>query len=95
MSQSSNASDNNWSVAATTHRTAGGFDCSIQLCHQTAAVNFKHEFMHSSVFPTEREAVLAGLSEGLEWVRLKMSNALSRPSRAYHAEPGRDLPHSR
>jgi hypothetical protein len=37
----------------------------------------EHEFMHSRIFSAEREAILAGLSEGMDWVRLEMSNTLS------------------
>jgi hypothetical protein len=69
--------DGDWSVAATTHRTAGGFACSIQLSHHTPDGIFEHEFTHGCSFPTEREAVLAGLREGMDWVQLKMSNTLS------------------
>jgi hypothetical protein len=87
MTISGSVGDGDWSVAATTHRTAGGFDCSIQLSHQTPEGIFKHEFTHSSIFPTEREAVLAGLREGMEWVRLKMSNTLSVPPHGCSVEP--------
>ncbi|HEX8029758.1 MAG TPA: hypothetical protein VF491_14900 [Vicinamibacterales bacterium] len=81
MTISGNVGGRDWSVVAITHRTAGGFDCSIQLSHHTPEGVFKHEFMHSSIFPTEREAVLAGLREGMEWVGLKMANTLSVPPR--------------
>jgi hypothetical protein len=77
MTLSANVGDGDWSVAAATHPAAGGFDCSIQLSHHTSEGIFKHEFKHSAVFPTEREAVLAGLREGMEWIHLKMSNTLS------------------
>lgn len=77
MTISGNVSDGDWSVAATTHRTAGGFNCSIQFSHHTPEGIFKHEFIHSTVFPTECEAVLGGLREGMDWVRLKMSNTFS------------------
>ena len=77
MTISGNVGDGDWSVAATTHRTAGGFNCSIQFSHHTPEGIFKHEFIHSNVFPTEREAVLGGLREGMDWVRLKMSNTFS------------------
>ncbi|MFM0455322.1 UDP-glucose 4-epimerase [Paraburkholderia nemoris] len=77
MTISGNVSDGDWSVAATTHRTAGGFNCSIQFSHHTPEGIYRHEFTHSSVFPTEREAVLAGLREGMSWGGLKMSNTFS------------------
>jgi hypothetical protein len=77
MALSGNVSDGNWSVSVETHRIAGGFDCSIQLRHTTPEGVFTHAFTHSSIFPNEREAVLAGLSEGMSWVQLKMSKTLS------------------
>jgi hypothetical protein len=76
MTISGNMRDHDWSVIATTHPTAGGFDCSIQPSHRTPEGIFKHEFTHSGIFPTKREAVLAGLREGMDWVRLKMANTL-------------------
>jgi hypothetical protein len=48
---------------------------------------FRHAFMHSSIFPTEREAVLAGLREGMDWIQLKMSNTLSVQPPECPAEP--------
>ncbi|QLD50366.1 UDP-glucose 4-epimerase [Paraburkholderia fungorum] len=87
MTISGTVGDGDWSVAATTHRTAGGFDCSIQLSHNTPEGNFRHEFRHSGIFATEREAVLAGLSEGMEWVRLKMANTLSVEPRGCAVKP--------
>jgi hypothetical protein len=72
-----NVRDSDWSVSAATHQTAGGFDCSIRLSHTTPDGVFTHEFTHSSVYPSEREAVLAGLREGMTWVHLKMSRTLS------------------
>lgn len=77
MTVSGNVSDGNWSVSVETHQIAGGFDCSIQLSHTTPEGTFTHAFNHSSIFPSEREAVLAGLREGMTWVQLKMSKTLS------------------
>ncbi|MGA7776755.1 MAG: UDP-glucose 4-epimerase [Paraburkholderia sp.] len=79
MTISGNACDTNsdWSVSVATHQMPSGFDCSIQLSHQTPEGVFTHEFKHSSVYPNEREAVLAGLREGMVWVQLKMSKTLS------------------
>ena len=85
MTLSGTICDGHWSVSAVTHPTTGGFDCSIQLSHSTPEGVFTHEFKHSSVFPSEREAVLAGLREGMVWVQLKMSNALSLQA-ANHAQ---------
>ncbi|MFM0169788.1 UDP-glucose 4-epimerase [Paraburkholderia sediminicola] len=77
MALSGNVCDSDWSVSAITHQTTGGFDCTIQLSHNTPEGVFKHEFTHSGIFPTECEAVLAGLREGMVWVQLKMSKTLS------------------
>ncbi|NPT56157.1 UDP-glucose 4-epimerase [Paraburkholderia elongata] len=77
MALSGNVCDNDWSVSVVTHQTAGGFYCAIQLSHNSPEGVFHHEFTHSSIFPTEREAVLAGLREGMVWVHLKMSKTLS------------------
>ncbi|RKE37945.1 hypothetical protein B0G76_4227 [Paraburkholderia sp. BL23I1N1] len=77
MALSGNVCDSDWSVSAVTHRADGGFACVIQLSHNTPEGVFKHEFTHSNIFPTERDAVLAGLREGMVWVQLKMSKTLS------------------
>ncbi|RDJ99770.1 UDP-glucose 4-epimerase [Paraburkholderia lacunae] len=77
MALSGSVCDNDWSVSVVTHQTADGFCCSIQLNHNAPEGVFKHEFTHSGVFSTEREAVLAGLREGLVWVQLKMAKTLS------------------
>ena len=86
MALSGNVCNSDWSVSAVTHQTTGGFDCTIQLSHNTPKGVFKHEFTHSSVFPTEREAVLAGLREGMVWVQLKMSKTLSIQVGEQHAQ---------
>jgi hypothetical protein len=77
MTLSGTVCDGHWSVSVVTHPTVGGFDCSIQISHTTPEGVFTHEFKHSSVFASEREAVLAGLREGMVWVQLKMSKTLS------------------
>lgn len=80
MTLSGKVCDGHWSVSVVTHPTSGGFHCSIQLTHTTPEDVFTHEFRHDSIFPSEREAVLAGLREGMVWVQLKMSKTLSVPS---------------
>jgi len=77
LALSGNVCDRDWSVSVVTHQTAGGFNCSIQLSHNAPDGVFKHEFMHNSIFPTEREAVFAGLREGMAWVQLKIAKTLS------------------
>ncbi|MGF6793365.1 UDP-glucose 4-epimerase [Paraburkholderia sp. 35.1] len=83
MTLSGKVGDGHWSVSVVTHPTAGGFNCSIQLSHTTPEGVFTHEFTHSSVLPSEREAVLAGLREGMVWVQLKMSKTLSLQTADY------------
>lgn len=73
MKLSGDVCDSNWAVSARTQTTAGGFDCRIHISHAIPQGTFEHEFKHSGVYPTEREAVLAGLREGMVWVELKMS----------------------
>ncbi|MGF6726373.1 hypothetical protein P3T43_005763 [Paraburkholderia sp. GAS41] len=77
MALSGNVCDSDWSVSAVAHRVDGGFDCVIQLSHNTPEGVFKHAFTHSRIFPSECDAVLAGLREGMVWVQLKMSKTLS------------------
>jgi hypothetical protein len=77
MTLSGNVGDGHWSVSAVTRPTTGGFDCLIQLSHATPEGVFAHEFRHSSIFSSEREAVLAGLREGMVWVQLEMSRTMS------------------
>ncbi|CAE6762116.1 hypothetical protein R69927_04965 [Paraburkholderia domus] len=77
MALSGNVCDSDWSVSALTHQTTGGFGCTIQLSHNAPGGVFNHEFKHGGIFPTERDAVLAGLREGMVWVQLKLSKTLS------------------
>jgi hypothetical protein len=77
MTVYSDVCDSGWSVSAVPHEAAGGFDCTIQFRYSTPQGIRKHAFTHSSVFPTEREAILAGLREGMFWVDRKMSEILS------------------
>ena len=42
MALSGNVCDSDWSVSAVTHQTIGGFDCMIQLGHNTPEGVFKH-----------------------------------------------------
>lgn len=77
MALSARVDDDRWTVSAVTHPIPGGFDCTIQLRYAAPEGAFTHEFSHSSIFPNEREAVLAGLREGMVWIQLKMSKTLS------------------
>ncbi|KAE8759212.1 MULTISPECIES: UDP-glucose 4-epimerase [Paraburkholderia] len=87
MTISGNVCENDWSVSVVTHQVSGGFDCSIQLSHNTPEGVFTHAFTHSSIYSNEREAVLAGLREGIVWVQLKMSKTLSVQPRESSVEP--------
>ncbi|MFM0511699.1 UDP-glucose 4-epimerase [Paraburkholderia sp. RL17-373-BIF-A] len=78
MTVSSDVCEGDWSVSVETNQAAGGFDCRIHIHHSTPEGPVEHEFKHSSIFPTEREAVLAGLREGMGWIELKMSKSLNR-----------------
>lgn len=77
MTLSRGVCEDNWAVSARTQVTAGGFDCRIHISHAMPNGTFEHEFKHSGVYPTEREAVLAGLREGMVWVELKMSKTFN------------------
>ena len=94
MTLSGNICDGSWSVSAGTQPTAGGFHCTISLSHTTPEGVFTHEFMHDSVFASEREAVLAGLREGMVWVQLQMSKTLSVRGAEYAADPTSRNSHS-
>ncbi len=37
---------------------------------------FMHRFKHAQTYPSEREAVLGGLREGMTWINLKADNAI-------------------
>jgi hypothetical protein len=87
MTISGNVCDNDWSVSVVTHQVSGGFDCSIQLSHNTPEGVFTHAFTHSSIYSNEREAALTGLREGMVWVQLKMSKTLSVQPRESSVEP--------
>ncbi|SAL61725.1 UDP-glucose 4-epimerase [Caballeronia terrestris] len=66
-----------WSVAADTHEAEGGFGCSIRVeQHRSDGVLFEHNFEHCKTFESEREAVLAGLREGMVWINLKLSSTI-------------------
>ncbi|SDI34554.1 UDP-glucose 4-epimerase [Paraburkholderia phenazinium] len=76
MTISGNVSEADWSVSTEVYEAAGGFDCRIRVSHRTPKGVFAHEFKHSRVFATEREAVLEGLREGMVWIELKRANTI-------------------
>ena len=77
MAISRNVGGDDWSVSSVTHPATGGLNCTIQLTHNTPEGVFKQEFTHSRILPTELDAVLAALREGMVWFQFKMSKSLS------------------
>ncbi|MFP3564597.1 UDP-glucose 4-epimerase [Paraburkholderia sp. SIMBA_030] len=71
MTISGNVCEADWSVSTEVNKTTGGYDCRIHVSHCTPEGTFTHQFKHSKLFPTEREAVLEGLREGMAWLELK------------------------
>jgi hypothetical protein len=73
MTISGTVSEADWSVCTEVNETDGGYDCRIRVSHRTPDGVFTHEFKHSRIFSTEREAVLEGLREGMVWIELKQA----------------------
>lgn len=72
--------DEGWSVRVETRQAHDGKFCSdIHVSHRTQGGAFVHVFKNHETFPTEREAMLAGLREGMIWIELKRS-------RTFHVE---------
>lgn len=65
-----------WIVFTDTFPADGGFGCEVHVGQSGAGGQFKHRFRHSEVLPTEREAVLEGLREGMVWIDLKRSETI-------------------
>ncbi|MFC0397317.1 UDP-glucose 4-epimerase [Paraburkholderia rhizosphaerae] len=76
MTLAGNAHETEWSVDVTTFAAEQGYRSNIRVSHQSASGAFAHDFQHSGIFATEREALLEGLREGMTWVELKLSGAL-------------------
>jgi len=77
MTISANVTEAGWVVSVETHEAKGGFACTVHVNHRTPEGTFSHGFRHGDVFPTEREAVLAGLREGMIWIELKMAKTIA------------------
>lgn len=73
MTLSGNVDAHDWTVSAEVEPVRGGFGCLIRVAHSEADGKFEHAFRHFKVFPTEREAVLDGLHEGMLWIEGKVS----------------------
>ncbi|KVZ04400.1 hypothetical protein [Burkholderia ubonensis] len=79
MTLSGNIREDDWSVEVETRPDAagGGFRCRVQVEHGVGAGRFHHAFEHIESYPTEREAVLAGLRAGMTWIELKRSQTFN------------------
>ncbi|SAK91435.1 UDP-glucose 4-epimerase [Caballeronia hypogeia] len=67
-----------WSVTCTTELTAQGIVCSIGVEQRSVeGGRFMHRFRHVGTFDNEREAVLAGLKEGMTWIRLRAAKTIN------------------
>lgn len=73
MTLSSNVQGPNWRVFAQTSPEPGGFVCRIRVEHDGARGAYSHEFTHATRSQVEREALLAGLREGMLWIDHKVT----------------------
>jgi|GEM_PF-394648 len=88
MSLKGQVSNAGWSVTCDTEQTPEGIRCLIGVEHRNVeGGRFVHRFRHARTFDTEREAVLAGLCEGMTWINLKAGKTISVAS-APLASPG-------
>lgn len=77
MAFSGTVSCADWRVLANTREVAHGFECSIRVeLMGPDGSRFEHGFVHGAVFDRERDAILAGLQEGMVWVDLKRSRTI-------------------
>ncbi|SOE97315.1 hypothetical protein SAMN05414139_10421 [Burkholderia sp. D7] len=76
MTLKGQVTSDSWNVTTGTFPADGGFGCEIHVGHAGAGEEFKHQFRHSKIFATEREAVLDGLREGMVWISLKLSETI-------------------
>lgn len=64
-----------WHVSVQTAPAPGGFVCTVRVAHDCASGAFEHEFEYLTRHTVEREALLAGLREGMMWIDHKMAHA--------------------
>jgi len=76
MTLKGQVTSDSWNVTTDTYPVGGGFSCEIHVGHTGSGEEFKHQFRHSKIFTTEREAVLDGLREGMVWINLKQSQTI-------------------
>lgn len=66
-----------WNVSVRTSPAPGGFVCHIRVAHQGVRGAFEHQFSHATHVAVEREALLAGLREGMLWIDHKMAQTFA------------------
>ncbi|MDR5777643.1 MULTISPECIES: UDP-glucose 4-epimerase [unclassified Caballeronia] len=77
MSLKGQVDDTDWSITCNTEQVTEGIVCSIGVeQHDAERGRFVHRFRHARIFDNEYEAVLAGLSEGMTWIRLRASGTI-------------------
>ncbi|WP_233836729.1 hypothetical protein [Paraburkholderia sp. ZP32-5] len=78
MTISANARQGSWTVSVQTDAVKdGGFQATIHVTHASPGGDFEHTFHHSTIFVTERDAVLEGLREGMTWIALKSTKTIA------------------
>lgn len=88
MSLTGKVDEDGWSVRVETRHAADGKFCSdIHVSHRAQGGAFSHTFTKCEAFPTEREAMLAGLREGMIWIELKRSRTFHVEASAMDDEP--------
>lgn len=66
-----------WSVHADTLEVPGGYACEVRVAHEDATgASFEHHFGECGPFGNERDAILAGLREGMVWIELKVARTI-------------------
>lgn len=77
MTLSGQIHDPHWDVnVETLNEEAGVFRCRIWVNHTQQEGDFEHGFELERTYRTERDAVLAGLREGMIWIEQKMAGTL-------------------
>lgn len=78
MALSGSIHEGEWSVrVATSRANEDGYSCTIHVSQVSPTCNFEHDFLASRNSPTEREAVLEGLREGMTWIELKRARIIN------------------
>ncbi|SAL57731.1 hypothetical protein [Caballeronia humi] len=70
-----------WSVHADTLEVPDGYACEVRVEHGDASgASFEHRFRECGPFDDERDAILAGLREGMVWIGLKVTRTIGMQS---------------